>query len=902
MTTTLKYGYEEAVTAMTNAHNTGDYESANKIANYIKQNNLQPVEVETQPTPEAVESSSNYYIDKAKSGAANFVFNILNENDQLSDYMLGLDPFSPEYQLEGGRFDNERYRRDKQIAIENAKEEFFGYKGVKPTSELERYLGTGVEGVVSEGPLAFLGAKKASGAITEVLHSYAANILGQFGAETAATVTAELGGGETAQQVAATAGGLVLGGATIPGRVAGTAAIETGKKAFSERKRVNQSVDTAAEYVASSEVKQLIDNATKIQPDLDDVLKATVDLQSEIPGLIVPPVAALADNPIYTKNTEYLLRTNPEFYAKAKESLSNAKTAIDARKEALFGTAGPQADAKLKAALPANYDTDIRVAKKRINAINTQLEKVTNSVRTSVDYIDVGKRTDNLMKAKEAGVRAKLGPKYDKVLKDADTAGVVFPASSVAKVHQMYKGLRSEDLFASFPSLTGKLNKQWSPKKVEPSPIIIPGVTPPKMKKEYKSVPLTEMDSLKRELNKAIRKVKDPTQKRVLTNLKASLNGEITKLPEEFSEAYKAIDLEFYRELGIPKNKAEIDQLDSAKFMSQTGSYLSKPEQAQEFLGFVGDAGIPVVRDAILVKMQGAGLVGGGVYNTDGLLDPRKLAGFVSQNRALINTVPGLQDEFLDTTKLVNNLTSVRGRLESEYNVKAKELGEGFYKAFHNKGISTVTSEILGSAAGSQKYLKDIKNFDPETAKMAKQAVRAGLIEKAMGSPNTSTIDFIKENQRAFAEWFGPTYAKDVDAIAQASDLINKIDIDTMKFALDYKNQDILFEKAGISGPQLQSVLRDRISNGLTKLAIIGSKISTSSVSAKRDSKVMELLLNPESLKTIRAAVQQEKIKVLDPKTFAKIGQAVNNSVYRGLYFGGVAAGPALEEVQTEEQ
>lgn len=899
MTTTLKYGYEEAVTAMTNAHNAGDYESANKIANYIKQNNLQPVEVETQPTPEAVESSSNYYIDKAKSGAANFVFGILGENDQLSDYILGLNQFDPEYQLEGGRFDYDRYQRDKQIAIENAKEEFFGYKGVKPTSELERYLGTGVEGVVSEGPLAFLGAKKASGAITEVLHSYAANILGQLGAETGATIAAELGGGETAQQIAATTGGLIGGATTIPGRVAATAAIETSKKAITERKRVNQSVDTAAEYVASSEVKQLIDNATKIQPDLDDVLKATVDLQSEVPGLIVPPVAALADNPIYRKNTEYLLRTNPEFYAKAKESLSDAKTAIDARKEALFGTAGPQADAKLKAALPANYDRDIRVAKKRINAIDAQLEKVTDSVRTSVDYIDVGKRTDNLMKAKEAGVRAKLGPKYDKVLKDADTAGVVFPASSVAKVHQMYKGLRSEDLFASFPSLTGKLNKQWSPKKVEPSPIIIPGVTPPKMKKEYKSVSLNEMDSLKRELNKAIRKVKDSTQKRVLTNLKASLNDEMAKLPEEFSEAYKAIDLEFYRELGIPKNKAEIDQLDSAKFMSQTGSYLSKPEQAQEFLGFVGDAGIPVVRDAILVKMQGAGLVGGGVY-TNGLLDPRKLAGFVNQNRALINTVPSLQDELLDTTRLVNNLTSIRGRLESEYNVKAKELGEGFYKAFNNKGISTVTSEILESAAGSQKYLKDIKNFDPETAKMAKQAVRAGLIEKAMSS-NTSTIDFIKENQRAFGEWFGPTYAKDVEAIAQASDLISKIDIDKMKFAIDYKNQDILFERAGISGPQLQSVLRDRISNGLTKLAIIGSKISTSSVSAKRDSKVMELLLNPESLKTIRTAVQQEKIKVLDPKTVAKIGQAVNNSVYRGLYFGGVAAGPALEEVQAEE-
>ena len=898
MTTTLKYGYEEAVTAMTNAHNAGDYDSAKKIAGYIKQNNLQPVEAESQPTPEAVESSSNYYVDKAKSGAADLVFSALPE--QVLDNLVGVDQFSSEYWLEDGGFDRSRFDRDKQIAIENAKEEFFGYEGIKPASEWERYLGTGVESVAAEGPLAFLGAKKVSGAITEVLHSYAANVLGQVGAETGATIAAELGGGQLTQELTAGLGGIIGGGATIPGRAAGATVIEAGKKAVSERKRVNQSINTATEYAVSSEVKQLIDNATKIQPDLDDVLKATVDLQSEVPDLIVPPVAALADNPIYRKNTEYLLRTNPEFYAKAKESLSDAKVAIDARKEALFGTAGPQADAKLKAALPTNYDTDIRVAKKRINAIDTQLEKVTNSVRTSVDYIDVGKRTDNLMKAKEAGVRAKLGPKYDKVLKEADTAGVVFPASSVAKVHQMYKGLRSEDLFASFPNLAGKLNKKWSPKKVEPSPIIIPGVTPPKMKKEYKSVPLTEMDSLKRELNKAIRKVKDSTQKRVLTNLKASLSGEIAKLPEEFSGAYRAIDLEFYKELGIPKNKAEIDQLDSAKFMSQTGAYLSKPEQAQEFLSFVGDAGIPVVKDAILIKMQGAGLVGGGVY-TNGLLDPRKLAGFVTQNRTLINTVPGLQDELLDTRKLVDNLTSVKGRLESEYNVKAKELGEGFYKAFHKKGISTVTSEILGSAADSQKYLKDIKNFDPETAKMAKQAVRAGLIEKAMGS-NASTIDFIKENKRAFAEWFGPTYAKDVDSIAQASDLINKIDIDKMKFAIDYKDQDILLERVGISGSQLQSVLRDRISNGLTKLAIIGSKISTSSVSAKRDSKVMELLLNPESLKTIRESVQQEKIKVLDPKTVAKIGQAVNNAVYRGLYFGGAAAGPALEEVQEERQ
>ena len=238
---------------------------------------------------------------------------------------------------------------------------------------------------------------------------------------------------------------------------------------------------------------------------------------------------------------------------------------------------------------------------------------------------------------------------------------------------------------------------------------------------------------------------------------------------------------------------------------------------------------------------------------------------------------------------------STKSRLDAEYNVRAKQLGEGFYSAYENKGLDTVASEILSSTAGSQKYLRDIKNFEPDTAKMARQSIRATLLEKAMSS-STSTIDFVNKNSRAFSEWFGPTYARDVQSIAQASDIISKIDVDKMKFAIDYRDQDILLEKIGIGGPQLQSILRDRITNAFTKLAIIGSKISTSSVAAKRDSKVMELLLNPEALGVIRKSVESKKSNILDEKTLSKIGMAINNTVYRGLYFGSTGTEEALKE------
>ena len=889
-----QYSYEEAVTAMTNAHNAGDFDSAKKIADYIKQNDLQPAEEPSDivKMDGAEKKSSNYAIDKIKSGAADFVFSVLSENDQVLGLALGLD--DKDYFREDGTYDRKRYERDKQAAIENAKEEFFGYDGIKPASEVERYLGTALESVVAEGPLAFVGGRGLFGAAKELLHSYAASLLGQVGAETGAMTARALGGGETAQTLAAGVGGLAGSTITIPGRVALGAGVEVVSRAASERKRINQSVDSATDYVAGSEIKQLIDKATKIQPEIDDVLKATVDLQDEIPGLIVPPVAALAENPIYRKNTEYLLRTSPEFYASAKKSLSDAKSAIDARKEALFGQSGPAADAQLKARLPQNYEKDIRSAKKRISAIDDEISKITQSIRMSPNYRDVGERAKFLMTAKEAGIKKKLSPKYKKLFSDAESAGIEFPARSVAAVHQMYKSLRSEDVFASFPSLSNKLNNLWSPKQVDPSPIIIPGMPQPKSRMEYQSVPLSEMDSFKRALNKALRSTKDESTKRILTNLKKSLDSEITKMPDEFSQSYKDLDLEFYRELGIPRSKAEISQLDSARFSSSAGKYLSKPEQASEFLAFVGDAGIPVVRDAIFMNMQGGGLVGGGVF-TDGLVDPRKLSSFINQNMPLINSVPGLRDELTNASRLVDGLVSTKARLDAEYNIKAKELGEGFYDAYHKKGLETVASEILSSRLDSQKYLKDIKNFEPDTAKMAKQAVRATLLEKAMNS-SSSTIDFVNKNSRAFSDWFGPTYAKDVQSIAEASDIISKIDVDKMKFAIDYSGQDLLLEKIGISSTQLQSVARDRISNGLTKLAIIGSKISTSSVAAKRDSKVMELLLNPEALGVIRKSVESKKSKILDEKTLSKIGMAINNSVYRGLYFGATGVEEALKE------
>lgn len=829
----------------------------------------------------------SFYMDKVKAGAVDFFTNVLP--DPVVDKMLGLDPMS--YQKEDGTFDVKRYDRDRAVGKENVAQEFLGYQGVKPEGQLQALAGSAVQGTVAEGPMAFLGAKGPIGAGTEVLHSLVANAMGQLGGSAGYQLGDSLDTPEGVKQLMALFGSIIGGTSTAGGRSVIGSGKELVTQAVKEKSRISESADKAAEFTAHSEMKQLMDNALKAQPDMEATLATIKTLQDEIPGLVIPPAAGLAENPVYRKNTEYLLRTNPNAFADLRRSLQEAKGKIDERKEAIFGKTGAEVDAELLKNVPKDYTRDIRNARKRIDALDTQLGKAAETVRSSRDTVAVGESVDGLITAKVKAVKDILSPQYTKLFNNAESAGEMFPASSVQNVHQMYAALREGDVFKSFPGIANRLNTKWKPKESETAGLLGPTGDPlgPKTTIAYEDVPLREMDSLKREINAAIRTTKDPAQRRILNQLKATLKGEIQTLPGTFATAYGDLDKAFWKELGIPFDKEGLSQLDSARFQSQAGAYLGKPEQAADFLSFVGDAGVPVVKDAVLLKMQNS------VFNKDGMLDPKNLVKFIKTNGRLIDTVPGLRAELQDARGLVNNLSDTKARLDSEYTLKAKELSEGFFKAFHQKGLEGVSGDILRSPRDSAKYMNDLRNFTPDTSAMVKQSIRASLIEKAMDSPSTMT-DFIKKNERVFNQWFGSTYAKDIQSISQAADLINKIDVDKMRFALDYRHDDALSKATGVSFVQAQSVWRDRIANVGTKMAIIGSKMNVASAAAKRDGMLMDLLLHPDSLASIRKQVDGTSFKMTTPEVLSNIASHVNNSVWKGVYFGAAGADEGSEQ------
>lgn len=884
------YSREELVQLFQRAYAAEDVEAVNEISAELERLDSKskiPVETVLSPTQAVVEDS--FVKDQAKAGAADFIFKM------LPDKFFGVDGLSEKYtDAETGEYNYQAYGADLAAAKNEASAEFFGYKGIKPASKFERYAGAATRGTVSEGPLAFFGAKGPVSAAVELAHTFAATAAGAYGGDAGAEIATSLGAPEEVAEGFRTAGALTGGLGTSLVRSPLTAAGSAVSKTISERKRLAASAEKASEFLAMDDLDGIIKAATKAQPDLDLVIQRTIELQDKIPDLVVPPAATLAGNPIIIKNMDRLLRTKPEFLAEMQQRVGDSANAIKIYKEKNFGQAGESLDLELRKAISKDSGINLSNVNKRISEIDKQLEKRVGGLESKIDDVAVGADVKNLMKAKEAAVKNKLSPRYDQLLRKAELDGLELSPASVKNIYDAVRIQKLEDLFGIEPKLAKDIKSKWYPQKeVIQSPILLAGGVKQKpiVREVFKPASVKDFDSLKRNLNTAIRKTKDPDSKTKLEGLKSQLQAELNSLPEDFITSYRSLDNQFYKELGIPKGSEGLKQLDAARFELKTGQYLANPEQARDFLAFTGQEGIPVVRNAILLKMDRAGVLKDGNFNAN------RFNQFLRTNERLINSVPNLRQELETNASTITDLMNVKAKLDYDFNIKSKELTEGFIQGLEKQRFSSVIENILNKPNVSLKYLDDVKNFSPETSKMLKQGMRAGLLEAAVNS-NKSMVEFINSNSNVFKQWFGPRYLENVENIAKASDILNKINTNA-RFAIDMKNEDSLKAATRMSAPEWVSLIRDRITSNTTKLAIASSKITARSADAKRDGHLMELLLNPEKLSDIEKLVKANKPNIYNAELVKNLGIKLNNVFLKGAYFGDVGS-EAFENIESE--
>lgn len=894
---------EEALRRADAAGNTAD---ATALAVQLDILNRREQEVTT-PTADAVlESNALYMREQAKVGIGDFLYrSVKNFSDPLAKIIFSdqVETDKPTWEMSEEEYRDyvQRQRnREAEIPYELAEDILSYQENIQPTGALGEVLGAGARAVTGDPFLSFAGGRGKLGLLIEGLASFAAGAGGAVGGEIGGQIAAELGASEETQrkasQLLATITGLASGATTSSLTRSGAEGVNVWLDARRRQKSIQDTVDEAANFISDSQVKTMIRDAVAAEPNIDATVNSIRALEDAVPGLVIPPASGLADNPIVRQNLTTLLQTNPSFRANYNNAIADAYKAIQNRTNTLFGTDTPSVSQARLAGFKDNYGVSLQNVQKRINSIDTAIGRQLERIRPADDSVSAGEQVRKLLEAKEKSVREKMGLKYDRLISDYKQRGLQFPASAVRDIYQTAKIIKYRDLFTASPTVIRDINKYFAPKEVGVPSIITTKTgkpAPPTKTRVYEPVPLEVLDSLKRAINRELRQTVDPDKARQVRALKDEFQRAVNTMNPEFAARYRAIDEQYYKDLGIPKDSAGVRQLTAARFRDSVGNFISKPEQAADFLNFVGEAGIPVVRDAMLLKLEQAAI------NPDGSFNARGYAKFLNDrlNTRTMNLIPNFRGQLSDIRRSLDAMVETKNRLQTQYDNESVRLTDNVFKAVFNKGLEAVVTDILSKPAQSHKYLRSIKNYSAETFEMARNAIRKTMVNR-MFAQNDSRA-FLNSKADTFNEWFGAGYVKNVEALADVQDILNKIDTSRIGYSINIKDTDALEKATGNTAANISSLFRDRISSTGHKVNIFLSRWFTKKTAVSRDDQLARLFLSPESLDSIASVAKAHKAKTMTlTEAKERIAKAINKAIFKQIYLFQAGA----ESMQDAEQ
>jgi len=846
----------------------------------------------TQTTPLTTAASTentNFWYDSAVRGFTNYIRESLIEGTKPPTVM-GAEalPFDQAEQVRKqsqqdidklfgvqADIDSPDYAQAVNDAVGSKSVEWFNGANSMPATGLQRYGGAAVEAITGDPVMSVIGGRGLLGAASNVIQSAAAGAGGAFGYDAASQTAESLGASPAWKEFWGTTGAAIAGLASGFGSGSFAASLDQVNNArdiVKKQKGVQESLDKASDFLVTANMRTVIDDIVATEPNIDQHIETMRVMSEAIPNFEIAPGIALYDNAVIRKNMETLIKESPKFRASVEANMRDVGNAITQRRADLFGTTykgqrrpSPTNPDEIRTAmlntLP-NYGLRLKNVVRRRDEIDRGIDRVLAAARTEAEPVQVGAAARRLIDAKESVVRQEMSLHYDKLIADYTKNGMVLPKESVGNLWGLVSGAVDAQLFTPFPSLVGKVNQLLRPTTIaatEVSPAmggLMGGRTirtPASV--QFRDLSLEQLDSLKQELNKSLRNAYGQSSYPLLRQMKEALTTEIDKLPG-FGEAYRATDKSFYQKLGIPFDAAGLSQLDSLKFTETVGTYLAKPERARDFLTFVGDTGVPLVKDAVLMRLRKT------AFDTEGNFRPANYAKFLSENKTLLDTVPGMRDELRDVGGTVARMDATKARLDTQYNDYSVVEANNLLKAVHTKGVDAAVGEMLTSALKTDAYLKTVSRLDPESAHTVRAGVRNTLLNKAFQTP--SARDFINDHGSLFNAWFGSAYTDSIQSLSYANDLLRRIDPAKMAYNTSFKNADALATAIGTSSPQIGSLFRDRISSVSHKASILFSRWFTMRTAGKRDEEMMSLLMNPDGLQRIADTAKLQRENKID--------------------------------------
>lgn len=509
---------------------------------------------------------------------------------------------------------------------------------------------------------------------------------------------------------------------------------------------------------------------------------------------------------------------------------------------------------------------------------------------------DTGTALTNLIKAKEAQIRGELSPQYEEIIKKGMDSGIVLPGESARNLRNFASDEMNDDVFAKFPSLYNMIKKQF---RTVPTTEGTKAASKYRFAKEApvtKDIPLNTLDSLKREVNKAIRDTTDKDQLRKLSLLKQEVDKAIDTVDPAFSGPYRAVDKEYATRLGIPFSEQGIVNIDRAKFVEQTVPAMTKEASSlKQTLAIIGDnpEGLKIVEDAFMYDISQNRSI---INTASGKLDPNQLRRYLSQNKDKIDLVPGLRDKLEGLAGRVDVLNTNRAAiLKAEKEASQEKVENLWTKAY---GTSEGIQGLVRNAMSNPQKLDELIQLTTKD-KVAQAGVKTAMLENILNAPG-DRVDLFIQNRSTLEKVFGKKETENLGLIVEASQRLKdnpfvlRMNIGTIsKTEYEKITGSKIDQTLGEARNQILSLPRVFINH----LSRYFQKTATQSEAAE----VQKFLLDPKNLENTAKLMVE-----LDTKGFSKtakniIGDIMKNSA-SGYLFGAMSGAIAAQRAPEEKR
>ena len=722
-----------------------------------------------------------------------------------------------------------------------------GTTGVEPQTGMQKILGQGAEAVTSPESYLFppLAATKRMGLFGQtILRPTEQQVIGstaEAGGQAGEYIGEKMGAPTTGRVVGSVVGG--GGGAYTLGTLLKTGPV-LNKGWDAAKSQVDKIRGTIPEDELLKDVDNRINNvfiaAGAADPAFMETLKKAASAQQSVrlktaggEAVQMPISSLLADNPVINNFIQSLSAKDPVFRAQYGAQFEQAKQALTASQIRLFGD-----PTKVRVEV-----SPIDLAKSQARRTRTIDEQIADAYKdATLDPNVFGQRVSTLVAAKEDAALKSVKPLYTEAFDIAKQKNVELPASSVDDIYNFVAGEQASDIFKTFPSIYNRVRGKFRPSEVEPSPILTAEGRP--MTEggiKFSAATVEDLDSLKREINRQLRKTSEPADIRLLSELKSRVGGHIDNLDPDFVQAYRNADASYFQKVGLPFNSETLKSVDRKKFVEQIApAIIGNKSNVDDFIKATGEDGIRVARDAFYDSFSRAAL-------KNDVLDPKAANKWLAKNQGGVSLVPGLNDELRAASNNVTALIAERNRLDAAFKQVA---GDQIVSSGGFKNPQELVSKMYSDVNFTNKFMQQYG-----ANKDAVNAARSFMLDDIVRAGNPTEMLGDRTKAAVFNRVFGPTYAQKVQDFALVSERLNK-DLTNVPFKGETVPRTPIEQLTGIPPEQIISRIYNPVSGPVYAITSLMSKFWARKASDTTEEKLKALLLNPSDAVKVFQAVQ----------------------------------------------